>query len=611
MPNGTRTGFTEQIEKNLFVDLTLLPDPVGHSQKENIPSQQALINKENKIRALEIQLRKAKQAISDLEESHVIKNGEASNLRRDKKALEDTITTMRHQIFQSDAEQIKDDPEINRLREEVGKLTDQIFQMHRTSVAKLGKQKTKSKVPFFTNFLAQATSVKLKVSPKTFMSDAFSGQVDSSKLALCEEAAMNVDVVETQLNLAQVCAKLLAGGHIDKTAVDELFEKATLTIRNISDYIKYLECKKDEDIVFHSDLASTVYFFISIPCLREKLTSFDPLLNSLNKDDGFLTVFQAEKFYPEEMCSKPRRIIACYSTIARFSRLFSEKLLQTDVIDDGRTNWNFVSVLNDSLMFKVTQSENVFDYFGFAIASANLLSSLGSHYSNYLSNHRIIHERLANLFRALLECQCDSPLMMDPLSDFLLHVTKDPEKTELAQRICTNYSRKIISSENYKFFEYPPEACSFQLFLMHLLTAFKFKSEPNQFELELLMRTTLNLNKIASNILEMKVGSVGFLQTKKRDAPSDLCGCFSTLIYAVLTLNHLALANRNFHVNHTTHLDRYQSQGSSDQEDRTNPNFNKRKMTTYLTTKHLKLITFHSRSQCDEGNRERLHNIAF
>lgn len=597
----SRETKTEQIKQDFFIDLTLnsdslVPQHNGHlalnpsdrqpfstaqsSQKENISSQQALMKQENKIKALEIQLRNEKSVKADLQEQIVVKNGENSNLRRDKKILDDKLITLNQKLKESTSK----NPETELSRKNEANKTIHQFQKNEDfkrnpTISK--KEKLESRVRFFTNFPLHNTTQKLEVSSKAFdISMLIPGLLDSADF---EETLINI---ETQCSLAKVCAKLLNGGYIDSTSLDELFAGAASTIL----HILYVERQKNEDIVFDNP-SLAAYTFISNPCLRAGMTSFD-CSNSFKKDYGFSMLLQAEKLYPEETCLKTRRIIACYSALARSSRQFSEKLLLDAVDDDEGSFRTFVLVLFDTLTFHVAESNNVVDYFGFAIAAANLLSSLGSHFSEYnLPAHKTINESLMKLFRAVLECRCDDPLLMTYLSDFLVYVTTAPEKTDLVRLLCVNYPSKDIDLlKMYKISEYPPNACSFQLFLMYLLTAFNFGKFPNRLELDLLLKTTLNLSQITSNIQEMKEKTLRCLDREEKQKLPEICGCYSTLIQALLTLNHRSLANRSLSVTQILQVETFDTQIQDDHHRFKKPEFSKRNMMACSATNSLDLI---------------------
>lgn len=534
------------------------------SQKENVSSQQAILRQENKIRALENQLKNAESAKADLQEKLTAKDGEASNLRRDKKVLEEKIKALK---LQSLKVADKEDPERKLLLQKIEKMkADRQFQMNdisfrRNEMTMIETTIPASKLPFFSNFPTHSTTGKPEVCLKVFEIETSLRKSLKGDVLGSLEASIKICSEETQLQLAKVMTMLFAFGKIEHSVIDSLFKDASSTVDHIFKYIEHLELMNEEEITFESNPALTACTYISRPFFRKKFTFFDPLLNRLDKDEGFYTTFMADKFFPEELCSKPRVIIACYASIARYSLQFSENLLLSYITKDQ--SQTFVTTLCNLLNSYVIDSKNVFNYHGFAIASASLLSSLGLHYCEYdKSKLQVVSQNLTKLFRLLLECRCDNPLMMEHLTQFLVHVTKDPENTEVARQLCVNYpSGKIETSKTYKYCQYHTEACSFQLFLMYLLTAFKFKRELNQLEIELLLKTTLKLNQIVSNIQEMKPGTLRFLDRTETDVTSKICSCHSNLIYAVLTLSHLALSNREIAVDYKLHVENYQSQG--------------------------------------------------
>lgn len=577
-----KTGNTDIIRNNLFVDLTVDPvenppsqmyPPIGRvnelqtqassSQKENISTQQALTKQQNKIKALEIQLINLKSSKAELQEKLNAKEGETSNLRRDKKTLEDQIRETKLQRMK-EADMSKTDPEKERLRKENANLKVQLqFEAHNKTMTEtrrhnatiLEEQQTTSPIKpnFVTNINLDLASNMPTIPSRVFEPEEnIANPQESSSLSFEREISSYVN--EMQMRLAQVHSFVITGANFDELIIDSAFGDAAYIIRRLSAYINYLESESIKDIVFDNDPAYTACALISIPVLREKLTRFDPIRNTLDKHDGFISVYQAEKLYPEEVCVKPRRIIALYATFSRLSKSFSEKLLlekisvwaDTGVPDGHDQDSTFVSVLIDILKLKISESDNVYDYFGLAIASAELLAGLGSHYSEYANRTEEIDECLTKLLRAVLECQCDSPLLMKHLAEFLASVSMNPTRTGIISKLCVRKPRRdIIESNRLKYCEYPEDACTFQLFLLHLLTSFNFSSELNQLEHEVLLETTLNLNRITSNIQEMNVGTLQFFKMDETCSDLNCCGCFNILINTLLTLNHLALLNRN------------------------------------------------------------------
>lgn len=571
--NETRTGFTEQIRNELFIDLTVntddplhkqalparhlqsIPNPVGgnypqsqalrSSQKENgISAQQLVTVQANKIKALTIQLKNKDEANAKLQDTLVEKNGETTNLRRDKKMLEDQIKTMKLQKVH-EAGMIKDDQEKVRLRNEVEKLRTQLKFVEisgapRTSPTNksISESKPATKISFITNFPLQP-SIRAPEVPSSIFDNQCVVSMMSESVNTARERSSQEDVVQMQLRLAQVHSTILTGGRISERLIETLFTDASVTILRIYDYICYLQMDDEEPVItFDTNMALTACLAVSVPMLREKLTVCNEAQYQLSKDEGRLSVFQAGKLYPEEQCEKPRRIIACYATIAKYSRLFSEMLL-TNVITENQT---FVSILVGAIE-KIVESDSVDvnDYFGLAIASSSLLASLASHYDNYDDTK---DDSLYRFLVAVLSCRCDNAILMAHVADLLVSVSKNQSKTGLIQRLCTNFPpAKVIYSKMFKMWQYPPEGCTFQLIFIFLKNAFNFDAQANHYELDLLLQTTHNLNQTALNIQNMPIGTLKFLD--REEGSQEVCGCFENLLSAVLMLNHLALSYRN------------------------------------------------------------------
>lgn len=546
-PDPIKSGYTEKISKELF---TNFPAPSQHqlesTQKENITLTQTLTLEKNKTKALEIQLRNQKQTNSDLQERLTKKEGENSNLRREKKLIDQQYQTLR---IKTNSEPVRVDAAKDELLKKIRTLESklQFKELNETNLRKTAIASTdqpKSSIPSFMNFSHQSKSRALQVSKKVF--DMKETQFSlSSDVNLMHQGSSN-DVLRIQLRLAQVNAMLLAGGHLGNDLLDNLFHDAVVMIIRICDFIDYLEFDEEEEICYDSDPGLTACAMISLPMWREKLTIFDPIKNAIDKDEGFLSIFQADKLYEEELCSKPRRIIACIATLARSSRVFSEKLLLESVsIEDTDEHQTFVSILISRLASKVTQSKRVYDYWGLAIASSSLLASLGSHFKHY--HHNTVDGILLKFFRSVLECRCDSPLMMQYVSEFLVHITSNGNSSEMVSSLCTLYPRdKIISSNTYKYSDHPPNACYFQLFTMYLLTAFNFDTEMNRNEFDILAETAGNVNKITLNMQATDCGTLKFLNWDEKTDALKICKCFSMLTYSLIFLNHQVLTYRNF-----------------------------------------------------------------
>lgn len=510
------------------------------TQKENITLTQMLGTEKNKTQALEIRLRLQQQDIAKLHEKIKKKEGENSNLRREKKLFEEKNRLSNIQNAQKVPDEDEKDKKIKSLE---AKLMFQLkTQSSNKPVLRESVQKAqRSSIPFI-NFSHQSKSRAPQVSTKVFDMEEkmFDVSLDKNRT----DHGTSEDVVRIQLRLAQVNAMLLAGGHLEHALLDNLFQDSAQMINHICKYIDYIEVIDVDEICYDSNPGLTVCAMISVPLLREKLTTFDPIENILDKSRGFPSIFQAEKMFQEELCSKPRRIIACISTLARSSRAFSEKLLLENISiadDDYQT---FVSKLVSKLE-KISESKKVYDYWGLAIASASLLASLGSHFKHF--NHSIVDDILLIFLQKILRCRCDNPVMMKYVSEFLAYVTNDGNSSEMISSVCRLFPREdIISSNTYKYSLYPENACIFQMFTMYLLTSFNFDGEMNQYEFELLLETALNLNKIALNIQGVNSETLKFLNWDETTQTSKICSCFSMLVNSLIFLNHQVLHYRNF-----------------------------------------------------------------
>lgn len=576
------TAHTEDIRNNLFIDLTTesqqMPPPKAlnrpvledtqrnadltqSSQKENISASQALTRQSNQIKALQIQIKNFKEKNAGLQEKLMVKNGETENLRRDKKSLEDQIKEFRLQKLKESAA-CRDSPEVQRLTKELQRLKEETaFNAFNQSSLRAGPVETvnvQTNIPFFTN-IPTSSMQSIETSIKMFEEDEHRLSNITSKI--------NTEVDIVQKRLAQVHLLLLSGGVVDDATLNSIFMEATKMIRQIENNVLHLESWKEKQMTYDNNPALSAFCQISNACFREKLTTFDSVTFLLNKHQGFKSIYQPENLFPEEICAKPRRILAFYASIARISRSFSERLLLEAVCGEDELSRSFVSVVRDVLANSVRESDQRLDYFGFTLASSSLLANLAIHYDAFESNEAI-DSALFWLFRAVLQCSCDSPLIMKNLSEFLFHVTKNPRKSQIASKLCVNFDKEAIDfSKIYKYSCYPPDACAFQLFLTFLLTAFTSTSF-NRLELQLLLETSLNLNRIASNLQDMKPGTLQFLNQSEGQS---VCSCFSTLVYAILALNYTSLRHRNVSLSQVGSNDRPKA-----------PKFNKRKSALYI-----------------------------
>lgn len=555
------TGNTEQIRNNLFVDLTDEPHslvPTNHfrelrtsrmlaaqqsSQKENFSASQTFNKQSNQ--ALQIQLKTCKSNSADLREKLLVKEGEATNLRREKKALQEQLKQIQTSYSLQklrDEEMNRDSLEIQRLTKEIQRLKNEngFKQFNQSSLraAPAERLELMTKIPFFTKIPMKSTAQQtLEIPMETFD--------DNESLPKNIKSGIRAIVSKVQKRLARVHLRLISGVNVDDTTLNSLFIEASQMILEINKYVKRLESGKERKITFDSNFALRAYLELSAICLREKLTAFNHLKNALHKDQGIVSIYQPGTLFPEEICADPRRIIAFYASVARYSKKFSERILIDEIGEENGHRHTFATILRDLLVDYVSESDRVTDYIGFVMAAANLLASLAVHYDDFEILDAKIDATLVQIFRATLECRCDNPFVMHKLSEFLFNVTKNPQKNpRIASQLCVNFSKADIEFSNmYKYSSYPPEACSFQLFSMFLLNAFKSKEPLNGLELELLLRTTLNLNRITSNVQEMKVGTLRFLEQDEHQ--TIVCSCFSTLVNVILTLNHMVLFNRN------------------------------------------------------------------
>ena len=553
-------------EKTVYVDLTqnsqaCFAQPsqtesnrnvasTGSSQKENISAQQMLTKQANKIKALEIQLNNLRTVKADLEEKVLMKEGETSNLRRDKNVLEDQVRSLKLQKLK-EVDAVKDDPEKTRLRKENEKLrAEKNIQTMNSSFCHENGKKSEEKWPisrtlyFFNVPLKVQSQVSLNAKKLLDVAEDIFPISDVTSSAVRDfEASTNV--VKVQLFFSKLHSHLESGGSIEDINLWRLFKSSAMMILRISNYIEYLEAEKEHEITFDTDPAYTACTLVSIPFYRQKLTNFNFLLNTLNKNEGFLSINQAEKMFPDEVCSKPRRIIACYATIARCSKKFSEMLLLENVMSNVAEGFRtVVSVLIDTLELGVAESNNIYDFSGFVMSCAALLNSLGHHYSSYKQNNAI-DDILERFLRALLDCRCDNPFMLLQVSEFLVQVTRQPKKNQLALRLCSNYpSSRIDVSKLHKCCCYPHDACIFQLFTMYLMTTFKINAQLNRLEISLLLEICLNLNRITSQIQDMSSNTFRFLNREEMMTSSQCCSCFSSLTNTIITLNHTAQENR-------------------------------------------------------------------
>lgn len=547
--SGTSTQFPVYIDKRKELPQIKESELSQNSQKENFAaSQRDLMKKHNDMKELLARIDRLTTTNKELRENLLLKEGEAKNLRLSKKAAEDKLTKMRHEKLES-ANLSRIDPEKDALRREVAKLkTERDFSklddfkqkisstLQQPPVVIREVSSPLSNTKFFTNFSMNSQSMP-EVLPMMFEAEE-SLPVPPESLKDSLERDSTEDVVKSQLKLAQIHTRIIAGGKFSDALIDEIFTDAVFMIFRIDNFIKYLEIEEESLYTFDSHPALSAAAAISIPELREKLTKVNLSNETIFGCGGKISIFQAEKFFPEELCAKPRRIIAFYASLAKNSRKFSEKLLIDNVVDD-ENHRTFVSVLTDTLLSRVSQSKNVYDYYGLTMAVGSLLSSLGSHYSKY-SNNQIIDIALVKLLRAVLHCRCDNPILMVHVAQFVADTSLEPS---IISQLCVNFPTSEITeiSRTYRHFKYPHGACTFQLFLSYLLTTFKSKNNLNSFELELLMETLLNLNKIKSNVQEVSLGIVKFLNCSQ----ANMCGCLQQLTNTTLTLNYHLLANQN------------------------------------------------------------------
>ena len=553
-----KTGCTEKI-KNV-IDLTTERD----SQKENFGSSNSIILKQQQqIKDLYVKLNETSLKLQQSSDKILEKDGETKNLRRSNKMLENQLKKMKIEKLEA-ANTSKIDPEKEALRREVEALKaqkefDQIntFPRLNSSISEAKAAKILSTVQFHTNtsiipaVLPQMSTTMFE--PEEIRPSAF----EPRKAAINRE--MTNFVVTIQLKLAENYARIVSGHNFSDEAVDDVFTDAADMIFYIGDFIEYLETDETSPFAIDNNPALTAAVMLSLT-IRPKLTKIDRVRNGLTKNAGRLSIFQAKKMFPEEICSKPRRIIAFYAALAKNSQKFSEKLL-TDNIAEENNHQTFISVLIDILLNHVSQSEDFYDYCGFTIAVGSLLSSLGSHYGKY-TNNGIIDIALEQLLHAVLLCRCDNALLMVEVTKFMADISSHPEKTEVISKLCVNYPISEIReiSRTYRHFEFPSDACVLYLLFSYLLTSFKFSL--NVFEMELLMETLLNLNRLSSNIMEFPINTVKFVSQSLLAISEISCGCLQQLTNATVSLNCLLMAHRNIKLTQLTPLDSVSSVSS-------------------------------------------------
>jgi hypothetical protein len=553
-PPDPKTGFTELIHNQLFVDNTKdkyqdYEASQNSSQKENISSPQSThMRQQNQIKELQAKIAQMTVKVAEQAEKLLIKDGEAKNLRLSKKTVEESLTKMRMEKLQVlNKSQI--DHEKEEMRRQISRLKAQNDLFKLTNFPQLNNSmieptlipppKIRSRTRYFTNFPLHSP-VLPAMSPAMFDVDLII-PVPLERMEIVRERQSRYDVVQVQLKLAQTHARIIAGGLFSDAIVDDTFRDASFMIFRIIDYIKYLEDVEESLYDWRDHSATSIAGVISMPDLRSKLTRIKKTRETIVENSGKISIFQADKLFPEELCAKPRRMIAFYASLAKHSRKFAEKLLFENITDDEENPQTFVKMLTESMQKFVVESNEVYDYSGFAMAVASLLSSLSVHYASF-SNSCVIDSDMFNLLRAVLQCRCDNPILMVHVAQFIADISMQPN---LMSRICVNFetSKVVEVSKYYRYHEFPSQACLFQLFISYLLTSFVKKL--NSYELQLAMETLMNLNRITSNVQELRLGVVKFLKRSPIESMGKYCECLQQLTNATLSLNHLVLAHRN------------------------------------------------------------------
>ena len=546
---GNNIGYTEKLKNDHCFDLNTENAEVltQNSQKENFSSSYLVISKQQQIiKDLNTKLNDNSVKLKESMDNILLKDGETKNLRRSIKTLEDQVKKMKFEKLEN-ANTSKIDPEKEALRREVEALKAQkefnqinTFPRLNSSISEPKAAKVLSSVQFHTNS-SVIPSVLPQMSTTMFEPEETRPTAFEPRKAAIDREMTN-SVVRIQLKLAETYARIVSGHHFSDAAVEDIFTDAADLIFHISDFIEYLETNETSPFAIDNNPALTAAVMLSLT-IRPKLTKIDLVRDALTKNGGRLSIFQAKKMFPEEICSKPRRIIAFYAVLAKHSQKFSEKLL-TDNISDENNHRTFVSVLVDVLLTHVSQSDDCHDYCGLVIAVGSLLSSLGTHYGKY-TNNGIIDIALEQLLHAVLLCRCDSPLLMVEVAKFMADISSHPERTQVISKLCVNFPISEIReiSRTYRHFEFPSDACILFLFFSYLLTTFKYNL--NVFEMELLMETLLNLNRLTSNIIELPINTVKFMSQSLVALSTSSCGCLQQLTNATVSLNYLMMAHRN------------------------------------------------------------------
>ncbi|CRL01477.1 CLUMA_CG014412, isoform A [Clunio marinus] len=531
----------------------IVDSPSLLSQKENITAQQVKV-KENEIKALNKHLSIVKRNFEDLKvemndmtQKVNTAKGEASNLRREKKILEDKIKTLQLKqypspILQQTIRDLETQLEFAKVQTTNKKASFTIpGSLNNTLSRNTSGEFKKIKNCFTINLPKQSLSKSLKTSKSIYEQEKF--QCDPAKILNdCEILEL---VINMQLTFAKIQKETSTRIDISTSLINELITITSTVISSFFNYVNYLESEEDQEITFDACPKFSAIYSSAIPLFREKLTKFDSLSNALHNDEGFLSLYQADNLFKEEICSDYRRLLSIISVIARFSREFSEFLLtEKNVYHDAEGSvkcQNFVSILVDILEFKVAESNNVYDYYGIVMTASSLLSNLGFHYQHF-NDSKGLNEILLRFFRVILSCRCDNAIVMKNLSEFLVNATKNFHRSDLIKNFCVDFpSCNVIKNEALKCCQYPEAACTFQLFFMYLLTAFKFTEELNNFELNLVAETTLNLNRITLNILQRESG-IKFFNSENINK-KDICSCLSMLLRSLLVLNYLTYTN--------------------------------------------------------------------
>ncbi|KXJ74954.1 hypothetical protein RP20_CCG012689 [Aedes albopictus] len=356
-------------------------------------------------------------------------------------------------------------------------------------------------------------------------------QIDSKMFDLSTESISKFNATNRLANFSKEDAVLSEHlGRLQSYLAQMIYLKSALPEESIPS-IALVACQGSEDIGKYCNRLALVR--VKDSHLSAKV-AYDFLCKNSkrNRLEAAVNIYQKQPIFLHEKAIVQRRFLAALGLLCRYIPALAVRLVRR-----WKGSGNCVQVISRALG-KISYASDLYGHLGLIAAAGTVLSGLSCHVIQYKQDGR----ELMELFKSIVFCRPDSPLILSHLSEALFRITSSTGTIDLVNRLCRqSKASDFAANDAYKMIQFTKDSCTLQIYAALLETSVPQNRTLTSIEIRRLVANTRNTIYFLRNSLARPVRWIHQFVRRPEGSVLSLCQCHIRITNAFVVMFHQVL----------------------------------------------------------------------